>query len=131
MVIGAQTGTGTAKCSYTNTSSMAPEYGAATPNSFSIVASHPATATITSTGTTYSCTSGKLDGTNCDDAVASGAAATDIQAGSPNPGDFTGTLTGAKTGDTVTVSVAYTCVPQDPSGTACGGIGTIAVGSPQ
>lgn len=129
-VIGQQGGNGTFSCSYTDTSTTAPQYGAATPNAFSIVASHAATATTVNGVTTYSCASGKLDGTNCDDAAANGAPATDVQAGTPQQSDVNGTLTGAQAGDTVTVTVTLTCVPQDPSGQACGGIGTIAVGSP-
>jgi hypothetical protein len=126
MVIGQQ-GSGTASCSYTDTSTTAPQYGAFTPNSFTITATHAAT--VSSTGT-YSCSSGTLSGTSCVDATASGSPATDLQNGSPSPTDVTGTLTGAKTGDTITVTVTLASVPGDPTGQASGGLGTIAVGSP-
>ena len=114
--IGQQGSGATFSCSYTDTSTTAPQYGAATPNAFTITATH----TVTDATGTHTVT----------DATASGAPATDVQSGSPQQGDVNGTLTGAKTGDTVTVTVTLTCVPQDPTGQACGGIGTIAVGSP-
>lgn len=126
MVIGQQ-GSGTATCSYTDTSTSAPQYGAATPNSFTITASHAAT--VSSTGT-YSCSTGTLNGTTCVDATAAGNPATDAEAGSPGQADVNGTLTGAQVGDIVTVTVTFACVPGDPTGQGCGGLGTIAVGSP-
>ena len=130
MVIANQTvAGGSDSCTFTDTSGKVPlQYVAATPNAFTIVASHPGT--VDPVTGVVSCSSGKVDGTNCDDASASGSAATDVQAGSPSPGDVTGSLSGAQTGDTVTVTVTYTCAAQDPSQTACGGAGTIAVGSP-
>jgi hypothetical protein len=133
-VIGAQASSGTFSCSYTDTSTTAPQYGAATPNAFSITATHTIAATIDPTTGTASCSSGTLNSAgSCTvtDAAANGAPATDVQSGTPQQGDVNGTLTGAKAGDTVTVTVTLTCVPQDPTGQGCGGIGTIAVGSPQ
>ena len=130
-VIGQQATSGTVSCSYTFTSTTAPQYGAATPNAYTITATHAATATTVNGVTTYSCpTGGTLSGQSCVDASVSRDAATDLQAGSPDPADATGTLTGTQSGDTVTVTVTLTCASQDPTGTVCGGIGSIAVGSP-
>jgi hypothetical protein len=116
-VIGQQGPGGTFSCSYTDTSTTAPQYGAATPNAFTITATHQGT---DASGNPITIT----------DASATGAPAADVQGGTPGQGDVNGTLTGAQAGDTITVTVTLTCVPQDPSGQACGGIGTIAVGSP-
>lgn len=116
-VIGEQASSGTFSCSYKDTSTTAPQYGAATPNAFTITATHQGT---DASGNPITVT----------DASASGAPATDVQAGMPQQRDVNGTLTGAKAGDTITVTVTLTCVPQDPTGQGCGGVGTIAVGSP-
>ena len=123
-----QQGSGVATCSYTFTSNTAPQYVAATPNAFTITATH------TYTATNGACPNGgTLSGTTCTvtDASVSSDVVGGLQAGNPpSSGEVTGTLTGSQAGDTITVTATLACVPGDPTGQACGGIGTIAVGSP-
>src|SRR3954451_8166335 len=113
----------TVTCSYVFNGTTAPQYSAATPNTWTITATHsyPATAGTCATGDT-------LSGTSCThtDATASGG---DINNGG-TPATVGGTLNGAKAGDTITITATYGCVSGDPSGDGCGGAGVIAVGNP-
>lgn len=111
----------TVSCSYTFNGTTAPQYSAATPNTWTITATHTHAAPCAATDTTNadgSCTT--------TDASASGG---DINNGG-QPATVGGTLTGAKPGDTITITATYGCVSGDPTGDGCGGVGVIAVGNP-
>jgi hypothetical protein len=111
----------TFSCSYTFGGTQAPQYSAATPNTWTITATHNHAAPCAATDTTNadgSCTT--------TDATASGG---DINGGG-TPATVGGVLTGTQLGDTVTVTATYGCVSGDPTGDGCGGVGVIAVGNP-
>jgi hypothetical protein len=112
-----------ATCSYVFNGTTAPQYSAATPNTWTITATHtyPATAGTCAAGDT-------LNGSTCTttDAAVNGG---DINGGG-TPATVGGTLDGAKAGDTITITGTYGCVSGDPSGDGCGGAGVIAVGNP-
>ena len=113
----------TVSCSYTFNGTTAPQYSAATPNTWTIAATHdvPATNGICTVGTLNSAGSCTVT-----DASASGG---DINNGG-TPATVGGTLTGAQAGDTITITATYGCVAGDPTGDGCGGAGVIAVGNP-
>ena len=113
----------TVSCSYVFNGTTAPQYSAATPNTWTITATHSYAATA---GT---CAAGDaLSGSTCthtDDSASGG----DINNGG-TPATVGGSLAGAKPGDTITITATYGCVSGDPSGDGCGGAGVIAVGNP-
>ena len=134
LVIGSNTGgtaSATFSCSYTFNSTSAPQYGAETPNSWTIAATHDYAATVDPVTGALTCAAGdSLSGSTCthQDAAASGG---DVNVNGPQAlAPSQGTLTGTQPGDTITVTVTYGCVSQDPTGNACGGAGLVAVGSP-
>jgi hypothetical protein len=115
----------TVSCSYVFNGTQAPEYSAATPNTWTITATHTYAAT---NGTCAAGDTVDSAGTTCThtDAAANGG---DINNGG-SPVSANGTLAGAKAGDTITITATYGCVSGDPSGDGCGGVGVIAVGNP-
>ena len=114
----------TVSCSYLFNGTTAPQYSAATPNTWTITATHTVPAApdgTCATGTPNS--SGSC--TVTDDSASGG----DINNGG-TPATVGGTLALAKPGDTITITATYGCVSGDPSGDGCGGVGVIAVGNP-